>query len=291
MAIQFFIDESFTVGSALDPLDIFTGDGVTSTFVLVNKSVQRMADTVTVDGNQYYQYNGGFTKNVSGNSFTLAAIPPLGSTIVVPGINRLTFPIFDQNDVPGVTDPRVKEIPVWIGDGTTINNDYYINLPQFSGIELSIVDNVSSVGAQSAWCQIACADPTTGLPLTYAATGAAVYTAAIQAFGTASASAVAGASSIFCAAASSFAVGDYVVLNIGSATQEVRKISVVSSASGGFLGFTTGFDFPHYTSELIFTCGRKFWVKVTIPENAANNQATNFYDLSPRRRGRIVSRV
>jgi len=291
MGIYLFIDESFTAGAQLDPVDTFTGDGVTQTFTLVNKTAQRLGSTITVDGNQYYQSNGGFTKNTSNNTFTMSVIPPLGSTIVAPGINQITFPVFDQEVVPGVTDPRVKEQPLWIGDSTEIQNNYYTNLPQFNGIQLSLNDLVSSVGAQISWCQLACADGTTGLALTYEATGQPLYTGAIRAFGTVSASAVAGASSIFCASASTFTVGDYVILNIGNATQEIRKISLVSSSSGGYLGFSTQFDFDHYVDELIYACGRKFWIKVTVPENAANNEAVNFYDVAPRRRGRIVSRV
>ena len=291
MALLIFLDESFTSGAALDPVDTFTGDGVTSTFVLVNKSVQRLGSTITVDGNQYYQYNGGFTKDIGTNSFTLAAIPPLGSTIVAPGINQITFPVFDQETVPGVTDPRVKEQPLWIGDSTDINNQYYINMPQYSGIQISMNDLVSSVGAQISWCQIACASPTDGTALTYGATGEAMYTSAIRAFGVVAASAVAGASSILCTTASTFQAGDYAILNIGNASQEIRKIASVSSASGGVINFTTGFDFSHYVNELIFTCGRKFWVKVTCPVDAAGDQAYNFYDVAPRRLGRIVSRV
>lgn len=290
MSIHFYIDESFTSGSELDPVDVFTGDGVTATFVLTKKPVQRLGSTITVDGNQYYQYNGGFTKDIGTNSFTLNAIPPLGSTIVAPGISEIAFDVFDTDDVPGVTDPRVKEAPLWIGDSTEINNQYYINLPQYSGIQITISDLVSSIGAQSSWVQLASADPTTGVALTYAATGEALYTPAIRAFGVVSASAAAGASSIICTSASSFAVGDYAILNIGSPSQEIRKIATISSASS-ILGFTTTFDFSHYSSELVFAMGRKFWVKVTIPEDAAGGQATNFYDLSPTRKGRIVSRV
>ena len=286
--MEFYLDESFTPGSIIDPVDSFTGDGITSTFILVNKSVQRLASTITVDGNQYYQYNGGFTKDISTNSFTLSIIPTLNSQIVAPGITQLVSDVFDQDPVPGIVNPLISEKAFWFGDTADIQNQYYKNLPNLAGIELSLVDLVSSVGAQTAWCQFASADPTTGLAMTYEATGASLYTAPISAFGTLTASAANGASSIMCAEASSFLVGDYLYLNVGSGNQEIRKVATLS-ASG--IGFTTNFDFSHASGETVMTMGRKAWLKVTMPVNATANTATNFYDLALRGLGRIVSRV
>lgn len=291
MAIGFYLSESFTSGELIDLVDVFVGNGVTTTFVCVNKSVQRLASTITVGSVQYAQYNGGFTKNVSNNSFTLASAPANGTVVVAPGINMLTFPVFDQDNVPGELKPRVNEQPFWLGDPTDINNQYYNNLPQFAGIQISINDLISATGAQTSWCQLACADPTTGLAMTYGATGVALYTAAIQSFGVAFASATAGASSIFCSTASTFLVGDYVTINLGTPSQEIRKVALVSNSSGGYIGLTTTFDFPHYIGETIFTTGRKFWCKVTAPLDVGGGQAVNFYDEGPRARGRIVSRV
>lgn len=291
MAINFYLDESFTSGSIVDLVDTFIGDGTTTTFVCTNKSVQRLAATITVGSNQYNQYNGAFTKDIGTNSFTLATAPANGTVVVAPGINMLTFPVFDQDDVPGETEPRVNEQPFWLGDPSDINNQYYNNLPQFDGIQISINDLISATGAQTSWCQLACADPTTGLAMTYGATGEALYTAAIQSFGVAFASSAAGASSIFCSTASTFTAGDYVTINLGTASQEIRKIALTSNSSGGYLGFTTTFDFPHYIGETIFTTGRKFWCKVTAPLDVGGGQAVNFYDEGPRARGRIVSRV
>ena len=115
MGLEFFIDESFTSGSIVDPSDSFTGDGVATTFVLQNKSVQRLSSTIQVEGVQYYQYSGGFTKDIGTNSFTLSSPPPLNSQISAPGITQITVPVFDQNIVPGVSNPSVKEVPIWIG--------------------------------------------------------------------------------------------------------------------------------------------------------------------------------
>lgn len=288
MAINFYLDESFTPGSALDPVDWYTGDGITSTFVLVNKSVQRLSSTVQANSIQYYEYNAGFSKSIPGNSFTLSSVPPLNSQIVAPGISQLVSAVFDQDVVEGVVDPRVSEVPFWMGDSSDIHIQYYTNLPQASGIQISLVDLISATGAQTSFCQFACADPTTGLAMTYGATGADLYTGPISAFGVTNASAAAGASSILCSTASSFYVGDYVYFNIGSVNQEIRKIASKTTSS---MTFSTEFDFNHDAGETLYAMGRKFWLKTTIPTNYANNQPVNYYDLGLRRRGRIVSRV
>lgn len=288
MSLQFFLSEAFIAGDLIDPVDWFTGDGVTSTFVLVNKSVQRLASTITVDGNQYYQFNGGFTKDILANSFTLSAIPPFNSQIVAPGITQLVSDVFDQEVVPGVTNPLISEKAFWMGDTTDIQNQYYKGLPSNPGIQISLTDLISSIGAQTSWCQFASADPTTGLAMTYEATGATIYTAPLSAFGALTASSVVGASSIMCSAASTFLVGDYVYLNVGDVNQEIRKVASLN-ASG--MGFTTNFDFSHASGETVMTMGRKFWLKVTMPVDGASNTATNFYDLALRGVGRIVSRV
>lgn len=288
MAIYYYSDESFTGSSQLDPVDSYVGNGVTSTFVLINKSVQRMSSTAQANSVQYYQYNGGFTKDTGNNSFTLSSVPPLNSQIVAPGISQLVASVFDQNPVDGVTNPLVSEVPFWMGDSSTIHLQYYTNLPQASGIQISMVQLISGTGAELSFCQFACADPTTGLAMTYGATGGTLSTGPISAFGTLTASAAAGASSIFCGTASAFYVGDYVILNIGSVNQEIRKIASKTTSS---MTFSTAFDFSHVSGETVYACGRKFWLKTTMPLNFANNLPVNYYNLGLRRRGRIVSRV
>lgn len=289
MALSFYIDESFTSGSTLDPVDTFTGNGSTTTFTLTQKSAQRLSSTIQAGSSQYYQYNGGFTKNTGTNTFTLSTPPGINTQIVAPGISQIVCPVFDQNVVTGVTNPRVYETPVWFGDGSTIQNFSYSNLPTLAGIEISLVDLVSSVGAQTSWCQLAPAN-VNGTVGTYGAAGAALLTSPLTAFGTTLASSVASSNAIFCATASTFIAGDYIVINIGTASQEYRKVTVINNTTGQ-MTLSTNLDFGHAAGEAVFTCGRKFYLKVTIPTNAASNTATNFYDLALRRRGRIISRV
>lgn len=287
MSLEFYYDESFSLASNLDPVDTFTGDG-TATFTVTKKSGSELAATITAGNVQYYQFNGGFTK--SGDDFTLSTSPSIGSQIVAPGLIALTFSAFDQSVVSGVTNPQVSEIPFYLGDPDTIHLKTYTNLPQYTGIRITVQDLVSGSGAELSWIQLACSDAASGLATTYAATGEELLTSALYATGTLSASSAAGASSITVSGASGegFWAGDYVIINIGESTSEIRKIS---SVSGDTINFFTAFDYSHLEDETAYTMGRKFWAKVTIPENAANNQAFTFWDLGLRRQARNNSKV
>lgn len=285
MSLEFFYSEDFSIASDLDPVDQLTGDG-TPTKTLVKKSGASLAATITAGNLQYYQFNGGFTK--LGNTFTLSSSPAVGVQIVAPGLVALTFAAYDQNEVDGVVNPRVQEKEFYLGDPTECYLYTYTNLPQYIGIKISFVDMISGSGADSSWIQLASSSPTTGLALTYAATGVDLFTASLTTFGTITASALAGASSVNTANAQSYYVGDYVILNPGDGTQEIRK---VKEKVGTRLGFFTNLDYSHVSGEDIHTMGRKFWAKVTIPENAADNQAFNFWNMGLRRQARNDSKV
>ncbi len=286
MSLQVYYQENFSVDADLDPVDTFTGTGVDVTFTLVKKVGADLASTITADNLQYYQFNGGFTK--SGDSFTLSSAPILNSQIVAPGLVALTFDVFDQDIVDGVTNPRVQEIPFYLGDPTTIHLKSYTNLPQFTGIKLTVLDLISGAGLDLSCIQLACSDGTTGLAMTYAATGEPIYTAALQAFGTLSASSAVGASSISTSSTSNLYVGDYVIINIGQPTQEIRKVKDLTSTK---IGFFTNLEYAHTSGQSWFQMGRKFWGKFTAPLNAANNQAFTFREHGLERKARINSKV
>ena len=289
MSLEFYYQETFDPSSDLDPVDTFSGTGLDDTFELVYKSGLQLAATITANNVQYYQFNGGFSKD--GDEFTLSSVPALNTQIVAPGVIALVFPVFDQNSVPGVSDPRVKEVPFYLGDPDTIHLYDYTNLPQYNGIRLTFQDLTSGYGASLTWVQLACSDPSTGLAMTYAATGEALYTGAIYAYGTLSASSAVGASSVnitSAAQASGFVIGDYAIINIGGGTSEKRKIKEVT---GTKIGFFTNLDYTHDSGQFIFDFGRKFWGRVTIPENASNNQAFNFFNIGLRRQARNNSKV
>lgn len=289
MALGFYLETSLTEDALVDPVDVFVGDGSTSTFTLVNKTASRLHSTIQVDGTQYYQYNGGFTKNTVNDTFTLSSAPAEGTAVIAPGVVQIPVPIFDQAVVSGVDDPLVTEVQFVVADPDEIHLFKYINMPQYDGIRLALTDLASSAGASVSWCQLACTNAS-GTPLTYAATGADLYLPALSAFGTVSSSGAAGASSVFTTSASDFTVGQFININNGTATKEIRRIQEINSGTGK-LGLTTNLDFSHSVSETIFACGWQVSLKVTMPENEASNTATNFLDIGIRRQARIESRV
>lgn len=289
MALGFYLETSLSEDTLVDPVDVFAGDGATSTFTLVNKTASRLHSTIQANGTQYYQYNGGFTKNISNDTFTLSSAPAGGTSIVAPGLVQIPVPIFDQAVVAGVDDPLVTEVQFVVADPEEIHLFKYINMPQYGGIRISLVDLVSSAGAELSWCQLACTNAS-GTPLTYAATGEDLFLPALSAFGTVSSSGAAGASAIFTTSASDFIVGQFININNGTATKEIRRIQEINSGTGK-LGLTTNLDFQHLVSQTIFACGWQVSLKVTMPENEASNTATNFLDIGVRRQARIESRV
>lgn len=281
MSLLVYKDTPFFSGNQVDEVDVYTGNGVTTTFVLSRKTVSRLAATVQFDATQYYSYNSGFVKTLTG--FTTNTAPPLNSQGIAPGLTNLLFDqLFDQDNIPGTTSPRVQEIPLYIADSSDIPLYKYTQIPSLPGIELSIVDFVSSAGALTSFIQLACAQSdATGAALTYQATGTALYTGVLTAFGGLLASSAASASSILVDLASSFTLGDYVYLNAGQPTQEIVKFIGYSPP---YTMLLTGATYPHSKGETVYACGRKFWMKCTVPLNETGGQAANFIDLSLRTR-------
>lgn len=287
--LYFFYETPFSVGTQLDPVDTYAGTGAQVTFTLVNKQVGSLASTITFNNTQYAQYSNGFTKNASNNTFTLATAPANGSVGVAPGISALTGAAFDNDNVPGVTNPREVEVPFWYGDPYNINQFTYLGFPADPGIGISFVNETSGFGADTSWCSLACANASGG-PLTYGATGSGIWVGPLNAFGSLAASAAAGASSIFCGTASSFTAGDYIAFNVGQVNFEICHISNVVPFSYRIDLDSGGPNFDHAEGELFYAALRKGWAKFTIPTNQTNNSAANYYNLAIRRRARINAR-
>jgi hypothetical protein len=280
MPLLVYNDGNFTIATAVDQTDTYVGDGITSTFPVVNKNISRLGATITFDGTQYYYFTGGFTR--SGSSFTLASIPLAGTQGVAPGLNNILFDnVYDQDTVDGLIAPRVQEVPFYIADITTIHLYSYEAFPTFPGMAFSVVDNVTSYGAQTSWIQLACAtQDSAGTAMTYQATGTTLFTDALDAFGSVMASASAGASSITVSNASSFILGDYIMMNIGYSTQEIQHL--VGFTPPNTLIFDTKLQYNHQVNEGMWACARKFWARCSIPEGATGGQAASLSDLSLR---------
>ena len=292
MAIDFYYSTPINLQSnVVDLVDTYVGDGITTTFTLVNKTVSQLAATIQAGNIEYYFYNGGFTINSGANTFTLATAPPVGTQIVAPGIQQLTIAAFDQTNVLNVVNPNIQQSPFWLCDPTTINNLYYEPLPGYPGIQISLVQLISGANAQLSWFQMACADAS-GNALTYGATGAPLYTGSLSAFTTLVCTTSSLGNILYVGSASAFTPGDYVSVNIGAPTQEILHVIATNTSSNPnqLILDPSGTVYAHYPSELVFDCARKFWLQITVPENANDNQPVNVYNIGLQRLGSVWAR-
>lgn len=288
MGLKLYREFPWSSATELTPADQYIGTGSKTTFTLFYKEGTALGGTIQAGATQYYQYTQGFTKN--GNDFTLSSAPPLNSQIVAPGVNALVMSAFDQAVVDGVTNPRVYEKEVWLADISEIHINSYIAMPSKAGLELTFVDMITGVGASTSWFQFAQADPVTGLAMTYQATGTSLFLNPITAISNVSASGTAGLNYVLCNSASSFTPGDYVVINFGGSSSEIRQIASIGTSPARVI-FTTTLDYAHFANETIITDAKKFWCKMTVPLNVSNNTATNDYSIGLRYRARVLSKI
>jgi hypothetical protein len=232
---------------------------------------------------EYYQFNGGFTTNSAASTFTLASTPAAGTQVVAPGITQVIVSAFDQPVVPGVATPLVGQTDCWLCDPSTINNYKYEPFPYYHGIQISVVDLISGGGISTSWIQMASADAN-GNALTFGATGAPLYLPPLDAQTTLSTTVCAAASTITVAnIAQNWFPAQYILINPGGITQEIRQVTLVNTVSSQLSIQNTGFSFGHAAGELIFACGYPFVIQMTVPVNAANNTPVNLYNLGLQR--------
>ena len=287
--LYFFYDTPFSVATQLDRVDVYTGNGTQTEFVLVNKTIGELGSTEEFNSTQYAQYNNTLTKDVPDNSFITSSAPPNGSQGVAPGISALSADAYDTDNVPGLTNPRETEVAFWYGDPYNINQYSYLGFPSDPGIGISFVSLTSGFGADPSWCQLSCASPSGGV-LGYGATGETLWVAPLVAFGTLGASCAAAASSIICGTASSFTAGDYIVFNQGAPNFEICRVDNVNGPAWQLDIGLGGPNFAHSSGEQIFAALRQGWAKFTIPLDQTNGAAANYYNLGFRRKGRIIAR-
>src|SRR3990167_2144609 len=284
--LRVFVDDPFIPAQEADQVDTYTGTGLQTEFTLVNKNALEVGSMSQADSTQYIKVNGAYTTDVDAGTVTFTNAPAVNTQIVIPGISSVNFTVFDQDDIDGEVTPREDEQQFFVGDFDSEIGIYkYLEIPNQNGLELTFIDLISSAGADIVWTQLACADAN-GDPLTYASTGSAIYTAPLNALTTLSASADVSASSCQVVAASGFYEGDYIVVNVGNATEEVVKITAIADNVFSI----SGFDFEHSVDENVHQAGRAFWAKVTIPLNAAGNEAVNLIDLGLRIKAKKVQR-
>lgn len=294
MSLDFFAGSPLISSNLIDKDDVFVGNGVTATFTISNKAISRLADSVQFGNTVYYAFNGGFTVNTASSTFTLSSIPTVGTQGVAPGQTQAVVAAFDQNQVLGVTNPRVAEIPLYLGDPTNINNLKYYNLPAYPGLRISVVNLITGANAQTSWIQLTSAGAASGNALTYGATGAPLYLPPLDAFTTLASSLTPSSSSMTVVAASGngtlFWPGQYVRINIGNSTQEILHITSINYSTGVMTLDGGGPVYSHSPGETIYACAWKLWLKCTIPENANSNTPANLYNIGLSRLGAVRAR-
>ena len=285
--INVYYNEPFDDSTIVDVNDTFIGTGAQTTFTLSQKTNLLLGATIQAGNVLYYFYNGGFTKD-STIDFTLSSPPGAGVGIVATGLSYLPFKAYDQSPISGVANPLVSEIPFFIGKDDTYLKKYIASVG-YGGIQLSFVDQVSGdVVADATWMSIASATQDfAGTAMTYVS--GPVLTADISAFCTVSGNV--GATSTILSGNSSNAVaefidGDYIIINRGGITQEIRKFLSASSVAMIISPLT----YDHYTGETVYASYRKFWGRCQVRESAVDNQATNFFNVALNVIGSIESR-
>jgi hypothetical protein len=281
LAFTAYYQELFIAAGQIPQVDTFVGTGLATKFPTPNKSFTQIGNIIQYGTTEKFLYQGGFTKN-NDNSVTLASAPLAGSQGVIPAINSIQIMAYDQTTVPGVSTPNIGYGSFWIGDDlTSIATNYYAAAAGQPGIQISLTNLITGAGLpDSTFLQLASSD-VFGNALTYQATGTNFYTDQIKGFSTVAASGAASSTSILTVSAtgsSYFIPGDYIILNIGNPTAEIRRISSISYNT---LTLSASTSYPHYVGEPIFSFAREIKVKMTMPYNFTNNTANNFYNMVP----------
>jgi hypothetical protein len=288
MSFKVWSDDPFTSVTEVNRSVPFTTDG-TDTYSHDPLTTTEVGATVQYSNIKKRLYDGGFTKNED-DTITLNTTPPVDLQGVIPGIGTIPVPVYDQETVDGVANSNIKEVSIYFGDIDDIHINSYLPRAASGGIEISFVNLITSGGNPGlSIVQLACCDAT-GTALTYAATGAAIYTDQLSGFSTLAASAAQGATTIQVASASSnyyFISGDFIKINTGNNTQEIRRISSISYNT---ITLSEALSYDHDSAETVYSCIREVKAKFTIPEDMTGGEAENFYNLVPKIVGRTVQR-
>lgn len=278
-ALRRYINTPFNAATEVHLIDQATGDGTTSTWTLANKTGLQLGASVQVDGDLHPRFTGAAT--VDGNDVSLLSAPPLSAQIIFPGSGAIKLNASDQNDALG----RVVEKAVYIADISTIQFYEYSAYPGDSGIKLQFSHLITADPSAASWFQLApaLADGTAG---TYGAAGDPLYTGDISASDVLTGATSIGATSLNVVDGSQFTAGDYIMIAYGTADQEVVKITSIASNTLTVVGCT----YAHSISDTVLTCGRKFWIKMTIPLNATSGLARNLYGTPLMVRARVTTR-
>ncbi len=170
--------------------------------------------------------------------------------------------------------PGVISIAAWVGDTDTIHLYSYSAAPGNSGIKIEVADLNVTLGADPSWVQFApaLADGTAG---TFLSAGTPIFIAALSAADALTAPATASSTSIIISDTSSFTAGQWIKIGTGGPFPEIVQIGAIPN---GTTLTISPLNYNHSTSETVYNCLIKIWIKVTVPLNAAGGNAINLID-------------
>ncbi len=289
MALKIYKQPVFSSPYEVGRVNWYTGDGLKDTFEIQFGTSVNSGDTAQVDLDYFARYLGGLSFPDT-THFTLSDIPAQNSQIVLPSNSYVEASGFDQSNVTGVDGAaNVVDVPFWLAeDGSGLTTNIYDALPGDPGIAILFSNLVTAAGAQTSWCQLACAD-SSGNALTYQATGTTLYTAKYAGFTQMASACNALATTLLTtsASATTFVPGDYIRLNPGGGNQEDVQITAKSTNTLT----VTGTNFAHSAGENIFMVGRKFFWRLTFPIDILNGSPGVFLNLAITVENSVESRL
>lgn len=277
--LVFYSATPFAAANKVTPMDSATGDGINPDVDLLNKSGILLADMNQVETQKFFR-SAGYT--LVGNTVTFDSVPAINARILLPGSNGLLLRVYDKDDVPGELTPREFAAEWWLIDNETIETLQYIASGDLEGIEVSMYDFFGgTLDALAEWFQLAPGLPD-GTEGTYEAAGDPLYFRDIKAKDFLLADTPAPATVIELEDASEFEAADYIRIN--PSDEDNTEIRRILSIDGNELTLSGAFDLDHLAGEPVFHIGYKGFLKVIIPLDATDNEATILANVALRRR-------
>ena len=263
---------SFDISTQVGLMDYFTGDGVTTSFPLTNKSYLDTGSTIQVGNSQIWRNSGGFSG--SGNTLNFAAPPTNGAVISVPATIRFQIGAYGQAAVVGLSNPNIAEAPFFLADISEIASQTYQPTIGQTAILIQPVDNDSIYGALATWIELApmLADGTAG---SYGSAGAVLSETAIEAADNLASGISALATSITVADGSQFTAGRFLMIDAGVLGQQ--DIVQVLHIASNVLTITPS-NLSHTSGAGVYEIGFGFWARLELPTTFISTD--NFYDVS-----------
>jgi hypothetical protein len=288
MSIKVWFSDPFITSTEVSPMDVGTTSG--TDYTLTNKTTDLLGRTIEYGSTQKDLWNGGYEK-IDSTTIRLNEDPPDGLQMAFPGVRGLTFTTYDATSVSGIVTPNVTATTFYVGSLDEIPNYQFVPKAGATAINIFFKDNITGVGPDASWIQIAACDAS-GVAGVYAATGASFGTPPISASAIVSASGLAGDWTIAINSSGTgddtFRAADFVYINPGQPTSEVVRVVSVAATS---LTLKSGLNSPHATGEPIYVCVRQFSAQETTPEGATGGLAQAFFNMSLEVKADKVQRI